>query len=169
MGIRAEHAAGRIFVFYDPDCAIDRAHAERIIRLLPFAEGVRVFNSDHHVTPVFAGSSSLMALIAGARAGDAEALGRLANRLRRSSVLSTHVLLERAVTRHPLLALRASRLPKAHIDKMKNGFTRFHQPLLQALVDRGEPSIAETYLRAIADFPLKPDEQAALGRMISAP
>jgi hypothetical protein len=162
MGIRAEHAAGKIFVFYDPDCAIDRGHAEQIMRVVPMADGVHVFNSDHHVTPVFAGSSNLMELIALARTGDVESLGRLANRLRRWSMLSTHVLLERAVMRHPLLALRASRLPKAHIEKMKNGFARFHQPLLRALIDRGDASIATSYLNEIENYPLKPEEHAAL-------
>jgi hypothetical protein len=167
MGIRTHHAAGRIFVFYDPDCGIDRAHADRIMTVVPWAEGVRVFNADHHVTPVFAGSQNLLELIAVARTGDVDALTRLANRLRRVSLLSIHVLLERAVLRHPRLALRASRLARVQIDKMKNAVSRFHHPLLRALVERGEMSLATAYLREIEVYPLKPEEFAGLERLIA--
>lgn len=166
MGIKSEHAAGKIFIFYDPDCVIDRAHAERIMSIVPSAKGVQVFNSDHHVTPIFAGTSNLVELIARVRSGDIEALGRLANRLRRSSVLSIHVLLERAAARHPFLALQASRLPKAHIDKMKNAFARFHHPLVAALIDSGAQSNAKNYLEEIKDYPLKPEEHVILRRLV---
>jgi hypothetical protein len=49
---------------------------------------------------------------------------------------------------------------------MNNGFGRFHQPLLRALIAWSEGAIAESYLAAIKDYPLKPEEQAALGRLI---
>ncbi len=107
MGIRAEDMAGRIAIFLDPGLASDMWHMRAIVRRSPEAQVFDVHCTDHHTVSALAGSDAMWAIMRAWLDGDPADVVRSLNRRRRRSPIRTCVLLDRAVPRHPGLALRA--------------------------------------------------------------
>lgn len=106
MGITKEDLAGKIFTFYDPSHAKDSFHIKKIKELGYPIHITHVPYSGHHVTTVLAGTKSISLLIDQAEHTDLQGLRSTASTVRRSSAKRAQIVIEKASTRHPLLAGR---------------------------------------------------------------
>lgn len=104
MGITKDDLAGNIFTFYDPAYAKDSFHLQKIKRLGYPLHIIHVPYSDHHVTTVLAGTQSMSELIDKAEQTDLQGLRRTSSIARRASAKRAQMIIEKASSRHPLLA-----------------------------------------------------------------
>jgi hypothetical protein len=101
MGISADQAAGRAFIFYDPFHAIDRRHAERIAALQAETHLVRVHMTGHGTVRVFTGTERALSLIAACRTHDVSRLRGLARAARVDAPMRPYQVAVAAMARHP--------------------------------------------------------------------
>ena len=117
MGITKEDLAGNIFTFYDPGYAKDSFHIKKIKELGYPVHITHVPYSGHHVTTVLAGTKSISLLIDQAEHTDLQGLRSTASTVRRTSTKRAQIVIEKASTRHPLLAGRLINTP-SHQEKL---------------------------------------------------
>ena len=136
-GVTAGEVAGRILVFFDPGEEVDAYHAGRLQALYPPMLSITVPRVGHHVTPAFAGSSSIRGLIDQARHGSVATIKRFIAPLRRNSPIRAQNLLIAAALRHPRMAFRAAMRSPQALRNMPHGLAGFHIPVMKALLAQG--------------------------------
>jgi len=93
-----EHdVSGNIYVFVDPCCTPDFAHASRI----PTAELVPVHSAGHHVAGMLAGTAAFQSLLTATRRRERGELAATVARLRRPSPRRLVEVIKKAKRRHP--------------------------------------------------------------------
>ncbi|WEX90717.1 lysophospholipase [Sinorhizobium garamanticum] len=106
MGIAADHAAGRAYIFYDPFHAVDRRHAERIATLQTDTRLIPVHMTGHGTVRAFTGSARALSLIEACRSDDDPGLRTLARSARVDAPMRPYQIAVTAIARHPAWADR---------------------------------------------------------------
>ena len=176
MGIRAEDMAGRAAIFLDPGLASDSWHTREIVCRRPDTAVFHVHHTDHHPGPALAGADAMWGIMRAWLDGDRGRVVCAINQRRRQDPIRTRVLLDRAVGRHPDLALRAME----HAVRARGGqgvdSRRHVGSLLAAALGRGDLGAAQTILhRTAGSLPavradvLRQDLGAMSGQLGSVP
>jgi pimeloyl-ACP methyl ester carboxylesterase len=104
MAIGAGDISGRSYVFFDPHHPADRAQVSQILAVAPEMTLMPVPMTGHSTIKTFAGTSSLVELVAAARAGSVAGIRALINGRRRSNVDRPYHVAMALIARHPALA-----------------------------------------------------------------
>ncbi|WP_157679352.1 hypothetical protein [Methylovulum psychrotolerans] len=146
MGIRMEDMAGRICILHDPSYAVDDFHHNQIAAVCKNLASVNVYTAQHHVTSILAGTANLAELITTFIRDDIPHLKHIVSKIRRNSRIRKHILLQKAINRHPLLVHRV--LGNAEL-ATKLGVTEnnaLNSQLFQYFIAQGKPEKANEVL-----------------------
>jgi hypothetical protein len=143
MGITPRDMAGWIHIFFDPGFRPEAYHFETIRRMSDKVRGWHVHGAEHAIGEVLAGSQFFMDVLAACLAGDGALIYAAINAARRQSTLRNTLLLKRAATRHPLLALNALRCLAARKALHDLDINAFRVALAHTLIDRDAFDLAE--------------------------
>jgi hypothetical protein len=100
-GTLPEQVAGDVYIFADQLDVVDKFQTELLLRIYPAAKVINVPMVEHHVTPVFAGTKNLEALIALCRAGDVAGLIRLSRAVRKDSPRRINACIQKGIDQMP--------------------------------------------------------------------
>ncbi|MQX45433.1 hypothetical protein [Sinorhizobium medicae] len=106
MGIAADQAAGRAYLFYDPFHTVDRRHAERIAAIQEDTHLIPVHMTGHGTVRAFAGTARALSLIEACRNDDRADLKALARSARVGATMRPYQIAVAAIARHPAWADR---------------------------------------------------------------
>lgn len=150
MGIRKSEVCGRGFIFSDPYHNVDSYHRDQIVALAPDTVCIPVYNGDHDIAPILAGTDNLACLIEGCRKGDIISLQKLVSRSRRGSFYRTRGVAERLLKQRPTLLARLAAGPMTDVH-LRGVIADRSLRLVQAIAMAGELDELERLIDNFSD------------------
>lgn len=96
----------RVYLGYDPQDAIDSAHAEKIISVIPNVISIKFPHAGHYLPPVLSGTNNLENIIYGLRELPSTSFVHLVQKIRRRHINMLRITVARFAKKHPYSALR---------------------------------------------------------------
>ncbi|MCQ8279304.1 hypothetical protein NFI95_12715 [Acetobacteraceae bacterium KSS8] len=158
MGIKTEDVSGAVTVMADPFDRIDRFHLERIARAAPNLLVIGVFFVGHHITHVFAGTKTLVDIIAAAMAADQQSLIALSRSARKDHNVRFEKLIDIGTRRMPRFAGRliSSRLREGRLDRRLGA--KYAILVISQYLKAGDPSSAADYYEIVKEDFAEPSQ-----------